>query len=95
MLLWTSSFAPAAIELLGLACVALKRSHDERSDPAEKSVAGFSSVRPMQWAHDPYPLLLWASSLAPAAMSCSTTIVWPFDAAKMSAVLLPRSQLQG
>jgi hypothetical protein len=26
-------------------------------------------------------------------MSCSTTSVWPFDAAEMSAVLLPSSQL--
>ena len=88
-------FRAGCNELLGLACVALKRSHDERSDPAEKSVAGFSSVRPMQWAHDPYPLLLWASSLAPAAMSCSTTNVWPLNAAMMSAVTLPRSQLPG
>jgi hypothetical protein len=35
-------------------------------------------------------VLLWTSSFAPAAMSCSTSLVWPFDAAKMSAVCLPR-----
>ena len=49
-------------------------------------------MQPAQW---PYPALPWTSSLAPAAMSCSTTGVWPFAAAEMSAVLLPSSQLIG
>ena len=80
-------------ELLDHACVALRRGRDERSGPAEKSVAALNGVRPMQSAQRPYPSLFWISSLAPAAMSCSTTGVWLFDAAKMSAVSLPRSQL--
>ena len=78
-------------ELLDHERVALRRGTDERSVPAEKSVAALNSVRPMQSAQGPYPSLFWTSSLAPAAMSCSTTGVWPFHAAKMSAVFLPRS----
>ena len=35
-------------------------------------------------------MLFRASRAAPAAMSCSTTSVWPDIAAQMSAVLLPR-----
>ena len=49
----------------------------------------------MQSAQGPYPSLFWTSSLAPAAMSCSTAGVWPFDAAQMRAVVLPRNQLIG
>ncbi len=84
-------------ELLDHQRVALRRGRDERSEPAKKLVAGLNknSVRQMQTPHGPYPLLFWISSPAPAAMSCSTTCVWPFTAAKMSAVSLPRSQLQG
>jgi hypothetical protein len=59
------------------------------------SVAGLNSVWPMQSAQRPYPSLSWTSSLAPAAMSCSTTGVWPLCAAEMSAVLLPSSRLAG
>ena len=46
-----------------------------------------------QSAQGPYPLLFWTSSFAPAAMSCSTTSVWLYIAAPMSAVLLPRTRL--
>ncbi len=80
-------------ELLDHRRVALRRGQDERGVPAENSVAGLNSVRPMQSAQRPYPSLFWTSSLAPAAMSCSTMSVWPFDAAQMSAVFLPRCQL--
>ncbi len=80
-------------ELLDHERVAVRRGHDERSEPAVKSAAGLNSVRPMQLSQGPYPCLSWTSSLAPAAMSCSTTGVWPFFAALMSAVLLPRRQL--
>ncbi len=80
-------------ELLDHERVAPGRSRDERSVPAEGSVAGLNSARPMLSAQRPYPSLFCTSSLAPAAMSCSTTGVWPQDAAKMSAVLLPRGQL--
>ena len=83
-------------ELLDHVRVALHRGRDERSErseSAEKSAAGLNknSVRQMQTPHGPYPMLFWTSSPAPAAMSCSITSVWPFDAAQMSAVLLPRS----
>jgi hypothetical protein len=47
----------------------------------------------LQSAQRPYPPLFWTSRAAPAAMSCSTMGVWPSDAAKMSAVLLPRTRL--
>jgi hypothetical protein len=83
-------------ELLDHRRVAFHRCQDERSAPAKKSVAALNSVWPMQSlqsAHGPYPSLFWTSSPAPAAMNCSTTGVWPSDAAKMSAVTLPRSQL--
>jgi hypothetical protein len=82
-------------ELLDHESLALHRGPDERSESAEKSVAGLSSVRPTQSAQVPYPSLSWTSSFTPAAMSCSITSVWPFDAAQMSAVYLPGSQLQG
>jgi hypothetical protein len=59
------------------------------------SVAALNGVRPMQSAQRPYPLLLWTSSPPPAAMSCSTTGEWPFIAAQMIAVFLPRSRLSG
>jgi hypothetical protein len=39
--------------------------------------------------------LFCTSRAAPAAMSSSTTGVWPFIAAEMSAVSLPRCQLPG
>ena len=80
-------------ELLDHERVAPTRGRDERSVPAEKSVAALNGVRPMLSAQRPYPSLSWTSSPAPAAMSCSTTGVWPHDAAKMSAVSLPRCQL--
>jgi hypothetical protein len=80
-------------ELLDHERLALRRGQDERGVPADKSVAALNDVRPMQSAQRPYPSLPWTSSPAPAAMSCSTTSVWPFDAAQMSAVTLPRSQL--
>jgi hypothetical protein len=80
-------------ELLDHERVALHRGPDERSEPAKMSVAGLSSVRPIQSAHGPYPSLSSTSRAAPAAMSCSTTSGWPLNAAKMSAVSLPRSQL--
>ena len=80
-------------ELLDHERVALRRGPDESGVPAEKSVAALNGVRPMQSAQRPYPSLPWTSSPAPAAMSCSTTSFWPFDAAKMSAVFLPRNQL--
>ena len=80
-------------ELLDHGRVALRRGQDERSAPADKSVATLNGVRPMQSAQRPYPSLSWTSRAAPAAMSCSTTSVWPFDAAQMRAVSLPRSQL--
>ncbi len=86
------------VELLDHKRVALKRGPDERSVPNEKSnpsAVGSDSARPIYSAQGPYPLQFWASRAAPAAMSCSTTSVWPFIAAKMSAVYLPRSQLQG
>ncbi len=82
-------------ELLDHERVAVHRGQDERSVPAEKSVAALNGVRPMLSAQRPYPSLSWTSSPAPAAMSCSTTGVWPFNAAQMSAVLLPRNQLPG
>ncbi len=88
-------------ELLDHGRVALRCGPDERSVPAEKSVATLNGVRPMQLngvrpmqsAQRPYPSLFWTSSPAPAAMSCSTTRVWPSDAAEMSAATLPRCQL--
>ena len=80
-------------ELLDHERVALKRGQDERSEPAETSAIGSNSVRPMQSADWSYPSLSWTSRAAPAAMSCSTTSVWPKIAAKMSAVTLPRRQL--
>ena len=52
-----------------------------------------NSVKPWQSAQRPYPALFWTSRAAPAAMSCSTTSVWPCIAAEMSAVILPRSRL--
>jgi hypothetical protein len=78
-------------ELLDHEPLAPVRGQDERSAPADKSVATLNSVRPMQSAQWPYPVLFWTSSPAPAVLSCSTTSLWPFDAAQMSAVLLPRS----
>jgi hypothetical protein len=78
-------------ELLDHERVALRRGPDERSVSAEMSAAALNGVRPMQSAQRPYPSLFWTSSLAPAAMSCSTMSVWPQDAAEMSAVSLPRS----
>jgi hypothetical protein len=80
-------------ELLDHEREAVRRGRDERSVPAEKSVTALNSVRPMQSAQRPYPSLFWTSSPTPAAMSCSTTGVWPSNAAKMRAVSLPRSQL--
>ncbi len=80
-------------ELLDHERVALHRGQDERSQPAEKSVAGLSRVRQMQSPHGPYPSWSWTSSFTPAAMSCSTTSGWPFIAAQMSAVYLPGRQL--
>ena len=82
-------------ELLDHGRVAVRRGPDERSAPAEKSVAGLNGVRPMQSAQWPYPSLFCTSRAAPAAMSSSTTGVWPFIAAEMSAVSLPRCQLPG
>ena len=82
-------------ELLDHERVDPRRGTDKRSAPAEMSVATLNGVWPMQSAQWPYPSLPWTSSPAPAAMSCSTTGVWPFIAAKMSAVLLPRSLLPG
>ena len=80
-------------ELLDHERLAVRRGQHERSVSAEKSVATLNSVRLMQSAQRQYALLFWTSSPAPAAMSCSTTSFWPFDAAKMSAVFLPRNQL--
>jgi hypothetical protein len=80
-------------ELLDHGRVAVHRGRDERSVPAEVSAAGLNSVRPMQSAQWPYPSFFWTSRAAPAPMSCSTMSVWPQDAAKMSAVSLPRNQL--
>ena len=80
-------------ELLDHRRVAVRRGPDESGVPAEKSVAALNSVRPMQSAQWPHPSWPWTSSPAPAAMSCSTTGVWPFDEAKMSAVRLPTIQL--
>jgi hypothetical protein len=84
-----------ADELLDHERVAPGRGQDERGVPAEKSVAALNGVRPMQSAQGPHPSLFCTSRAAPAAMSCSITGVWPFDAAQMSAVSLPRCQLQG
>jgi hypothetical protein len=78
-------------ELLDHERVAVGRGQDERSEPAETSAAALNSVRPMQSAQRPYPSLFLTSSPALAAMSCSTTSVWPQHAAGMSAVSLPRS----
>ena len=75
-------------ELLDHGRVALPRGQDERSVPAENSAAGLNGVRPMQSAQRPYPSLVLTSSPAPAAMSCSTMSVWPFEAAEMRAVVL-------
>ena len=80
-------------ELLDHQRVARLRGRDVRSESAEKSAAGLSSVRQTLTQHGPYPLLSWTSSAAPAATSCSTTSVWPSNAAAMSAVLLPRTRL--
>jgi hypothetical protein len=57
------------------------------------AAVGSHSAQAIYSEQGPYPLLLWTSSPAPAAMSCSTMGLWPLDAAKMSAVSLPRSQL--
>ena len=60
---------------------------------AKSQLAGSDSAKPSQSAQGPYPSLNLTLRSAPAAMSCSTMSVWPQDAAEMSAVSLPRSQL--
>ena len=64
-------------ELLDHERVALHRGQDDCSEPAEKSAAGLSTVRPMQSApqsaHGPYPSLLWTLRSAPASIRSATT----------------------
>jgi hypothetical protein len=74
-------------EQLDRACVAVVRRRDEHTTIS----GGVPRLRPV---HGPYPWLVLAATSAPAAMSTSTTCVWPWYPAIMSAVTLQHSRLQ-